>query len=378
VGELVVGKPTPKQLFAVSAPLELTSAISLAFRAGRPPAAGDAPLPFDRWVFEARDALEPTLRHDLDLLLGFSGRLLNYIEELLFSFDALAPERLDATFDDYYAHLTALPPSAYQAMATTAVLRLYEARGVAETAPASNDRAAWRMFLRPGIVGADLDEAAALLTSPVKLRERTLALLDAFWNRAFGAEYERRLPELRRAVRTAQALQHAVIEVTFSELAGQQLPDELAQALPAVRRVTYSPSPFLGSFIQYILYPPELILYFDSHSVTGDLPTRARSASSPEVDLAADAVLDGLRALSDPSRLKIVDMLRAREMYAQEIVGRLGISQSAVSRHLGTLESARIVAVRPANGMKYYRVDRDRLRALAAHLDGLAALAQPA
>jgi DNA-binding transcriptional ArsR family regulator len=52
-------------------------------------------------------------------------------------------------------------------------------------------------------------------------------------------------------------------------------------------------------------------------------------------------------------------------LYAQEIVGRLGIAQSAVSRHLAQLERAGLVDVRPRGGMKYYAVDRDRLDGLA-------------
>jgi DNA-binding transcriptional ArsR family regulator len=52
-------------------------------------------------------------------------------------------------------------------------------------------------------------------------------------------------------------------------------------------------------------------------------------------------------------------------------VARLGISQSAVSRHLSMLESAGIVRVRPANGMKYYAVNTVRLKQLAESLGRL-------
>ena len=38
------------------------------------------------------------------------------------------------------------------------------------------------------------------------------------------------------------------------------------------------------------------------------------------------------------------------ELYAQEIVGRLGIAQSAVSRHLGQLERAGLIQVEPRRG----------------------------
>ena len=95
--------------------------------------------------------------------------------------------------------------------------------------------------------------------------------------------------------------------------------------------------------------------------------------------IAADSIdsgdaLGGLKALADPTRMRIVQMLREREQYAQEIVGKLGISQSAVSRHLGTLESAGIVTVRPVQGMKYYALDREFLRSLGGYIDNIAAV----
>src|SRR5688572_6831294 len=102
VGQLIVGRPMSKQLVAVSAPLALTSGISLTFRAG---AATEAPTDsgYDSWLLDAWRTLDAGLRHDLELLLGFSGRLLYYVEGLLFEFGALEPERLDASFEEYVA-----------------------------------------------------------------------------------------------------------------------------------------------------------------------------------------------------------------------------------------------------------------------------------
>lgn len=372
MGELVVGRPVLKQLFAASAPLVLTSAISLTFRATTDD--GDDPKPgFDPWLVDARRSLDAGLRHDLDLLLGFSGRLVYYIEELLFSFDVLEPDRIDAGYDEYLAHLKSLPPIAYQRMAANALTRVYRDRGVVETAPDSDDPSEWRMFLRPGITRADLDEAASLVTSPAHLRERTIALIDGFWRQTYRAEFERQNEELQLAVRHAQALAHPVVQIAFAELTGHRLPDEVISSLTDVERVTYCPSEHLGDFVQFILYSPELILFFNPQTVLGkSSQTRVRPPQVVADALGGGDALGGLKALADPTRMRIVEMLRERELYAQEIVGRLGISQSAVSRHLGTLESAGIVTVRPVQGMKYYAIDRAFLRSLGAYLDGLA------
>jgi DNA-binding transcriptional ArsR family regulator len=375
LGQLIVGKPAPKQFFAVSAPLELTSAISLAFRAGSVADADfdvvDATPGFDAWLIECWRSLDSGLRHDLELLLGFSGRMLYYIEELLFAFDALSPDRLDATYSDYIDFLSGLPADRYQEMAARSVERVYHDRGLNETPPATDDPSEWRMFLRPAITRAAIDEAAALITSPDQLKRRTLALLSGFWEQCYGAEHERNLSELQRAVRFAQAMSHPSVQVTFSELTGHRLPETIEATLNDVQVVLYSPSLHLGEFVQYILYPPRLILYFNPRTVLRHQPSLQRTART-EQQLDTDEVLDGLRAMSDPSRMRIIEMLREREHYAQEVVARLSISQSAVSRHLSTLEDANIVTVRPANGMKYYAIDRARLRLIAQYLDGLA------
>jgi DNA-binding transcriptional ArsR family regulator len=382
MGELVVGRPAPQQLFTVSAPLELTSALSMTFRAGgvraaRINAQSDEGIPFERWFVDAYRTLDAGLRHDLELLLGFSGRLLYYAEELLFSFDALSPDRIDASYDDYYSHLQALPADAFQRMAADAIVRIYQDRGVNGSPPETDDPADWRLFVWPGVTRASVDEAAALLTSPQLLKARTLALIDGFWRQCYQPEYERELPELQRAARYAEALEHPSVEITFAQLTGQQLPTDILPALRTIERVTYCPSLHLGSFTQYILYPPDLILYFDRQAVMRGRRTVARMRRPAGESLDVGQVLQGLRALADPSRMKIIDMLREQELYAQEIVQRLRISQSAVSRHLSTLEDAHLVTVRPSNGMKYYAINRAHLRSVAGFLESQADVAHP-
>jgi len=184
MGGLVVGRPAIKLQFAVSVPLDLTSAISLVYRA-------TDPRRFDPWLVETRQSLGSDFQHELDTLLGFSGRLLYYIEELLMSFDPFEQSRLDADFDALLGHLQRLPPWAYQSMVAQSVLRVYRDRGVSESPPVSGKAVDWKAFLEPGITRADLDEVTALVLAPEQLKARTVALLERFWRDCYGAEYER-------------------------------------------------------------------------------------------------------------------------------------------------------------------------------------------
>jgi DNA-binding transcriptional ArsR family regulator len=355
VGELILSQPALKIAVASSVPIDLISAISLMVRA-------TDEQRFDRWLVNARQELDPEVRHDLETLLGFSGRLLYYIDELLMSFDPFRPERLAASFEDYLAHLENLPAEDYRQMAIQALGRIHEDRGMMACVPFGESRSAWRAFIEPGITRANPEEVIDLVLAPEQLKARTVRLVERFWRECYKPEYERVRPDVQRALRRAQATSYRSVESAFEDLSGRRLPDEVQAALPRVARVTLCPSYHVGDFIQFILYPPELILYFNcqsDHAEDGD-ERHATGETDPSTDL-----LPCLRALSDGTRLRILEMLRDEELYAQEIVGRLGISQSAVSRHLATLESAGIVQVRPANGMKYYAINTSRLQRLA-------------
>jgi DNA-binding transcriptional ArsR family regulator len=355
MSELIVARPALKLQFAASVPLDLTSAVSLVYRA-------TDPSQFDDWLVEARRSLAPEVQHDLDTLLGFSGQHLYYVEELLMSFDPLQPAQLEADFATYITHLRQLPPERYQRMVAQALHRVYHDRGITEAAPDPVDRVAWRAFVEPGITRGDLDEVVDLVLAPEQLKARTVSLLDRFWNECYKAESERPLRGMRRALRQVSSTPYPSIAIAFEELSGHRLPDEIQRALPSVERATFCPSGHLGNFVQFILYPPELILYFDCQRITEMGKFEQASPASPDL-------LSGLRALADGTRLRIVEILADRELYAQEIVGRLAISQSAVSRHLAMLEATGIVTVRPVNGMKYYAINARRLRLLAEDLE---------
>ena len=59
-------------------------------------------------------------------------------------------------------------------------------------------------------------------------------------------------------------------------------------------------------------------------------------------------------ALADPMRLKIIEALRGGEIQVNDLVERVEIQQSGVSRHLGILARAGFVSVRPEGQRRYY------------------------
>jgi DNA-binding transcriptional ArsR family regulator len=372
VGELVVGKPVFQLEFPVSLPLDLVSAMSLLYRAV--PGSG-----LDPWLVATRRALPDVLRVDLDLLHGFSGRLLYYMEEPALRFEPLRPDRLGADFDVFVAFLEGLPPAAYGEMALDALRRVHRDQGEPFTPPATGDAAAWRRAIQPGLTTADADEAVGLILDSTELKRRTVGLIRGIWEQAYAAEFATCLPTLREAARLARSVGPRGFGLAFADLTGSRLPSTLLTGVGDVRRVAFCPSAHLGSFVSYILHPPDLIVFFDGPNWlerSSGAPVEAaetRRVANITREFGATALstgdlLDGLRALADPNRLQIIDLLSGGELYAQEIVGRLGIAQSAVSRHLALLERAGLLVVEPRRGMKYYRVSGERLKTLAAAL----------
>jgi DNA-binding transcriptional ArsR family regulator len=61
-------------------------------------------------------------------------------------------------------------------------------------------------------------------------------------------------------------------------------------------------------------------------------------------------------ALAEPSRRRILDLLRGGERSVGELVGPLNLSQPGVSKHLRVLREAGLVEVRPDGRQRWYRL----------------------
>jgi DNA-binding transcriptional ArsR family regulator len=99
------------------------------------------------------------------------------------------------------------------------------------------------------------------------------------------------------------------------------------------------------------------------------------------------AAAAAFEVLAEPSRRRILDLLRDEERSVGDLVDRLPLSQPGVSRHLKVLRDAGLVEVRRDAQRRLYSVDpvplaeiddwlapfrrlwADKLDALEAHLD---------
>ena len=72
--------------------------------------------------------------------------------------------------------------------------------------------------------------------------------------------------------------------------------------------------------------------------------------------------------LGDPTRRRILDLLRGRERAVGELVAELELAQPTVSKHLRALRGAGMVAVRPEAQQRFYRLRPEPLLELDAWL----------
>ena len=66
--------------------------------------------------------------------------------------------------------------------------------------------------------------------------------------------------------------------------------------------------------------------------------------------------------LAEPTRRRILDLLREEERAVTSLVDELAMSQPAVSKHLRVLRDAGLVEVRPDRQRRLYRVRPEPLR----------------
>lgn len=81
-----------------------------------------------------------------------------------------------------------------------------------------------------------------------------------------------------------------------------------------------------------------------------------------------------LPLLADPMRLDILDALKQGELPVGDIVSRVGIAQSGVSRHLRILHDAGVVRVRAEGQRRFYALCPEPFAELDAWISSYRAL----
>ena len=93
---------------------------------------------------------------------------------------------------------------------------------------------------------------------------------------------------------------------------------------------------------------------------------------SMTVDMDVGAAPSMLKVLAEPVRWRIVERLAVEELCVCHLSEDLGVAQPLVSHHLKVLRDAELVTSERWRYWTYYRLNTERLAALASRLEALA------
>lgn len=79
-------------------------------------------------------------------------------------------------------------------------------------------------------------------------------------------------------------------------------------------------------------------------------------------------MLAALKALAEPNRLRILRLLRSRELSAGEIASRFHVTRPAISQHLSVLRGAGLIVEKRDGTKRIYRIRPEGLAGLRTYL----------
>lgn len=87
-----------------------------------------------------------------------------------------------------------------------------------------------------------------------------------------------------------------------------------------------------------------------------------------------DIIISGFHALSEPLRIRVIELLQKRELCVCDLCEALDVSQSKLSFHLKTLKEAGLVNSRQEGRWIYYSLNVQQFTVLEEYLAGFRSL----
>jgi len=313
------------------------------------------------WIATTRAALsaEERARHEL-VIIGL--------------FYAVLPQESWPSFAAYVDHLAGLDPVVLRAKMLHTYARFQCGEGGVchrpNDAPLPVD---WDAVLRspeayvefllerfgPEIVDEALERRAyAYVIDPPAMQALIVSHLREMWARCLEPEWRRTEPMLQDAVRACSQVDLGSMSrfEAMQRIVGQDLDAAKWQdALEEAERVILVPSAHIGPYQGRLGVGKTMWVLFGAR-----LPEGVQYHAP---DLSRAEILVRLTALADNNRLRILRLIAENgELSSQEIIARLDLSQSSVSRHLNQLRATGYLVERRCNGAKCYRLAAERIQ----------------
>lgn len=234
-----------------------------------------------------------------------------------------------------------------------------------------------RALKQAGVLGPASRRAAALLfDEPERLIARFTALLDSYWEHAFADEWTRIEPQLAEGVELAgRQIAADGMGAFLLTLAPQLRVDAGARSfgldIPHEHRVVLGPKNPLLLVPSVYVWPhvrvncdppwPLAVIYRAPHLVRS-----LRRATPPEL-------VGLLKALADPTRLRILELLAKQPRSTQELAPLAGLTDAGASKQLRLLASVGLLTTKREGYYVVYSLDPEKLATLSHELGYLVA-----
>jgi DNA-binding transcriptional ArsR family regulator len=340
------GTLTPKHTieFVVSEPLDLMNAMYFTHLAGYIEG-------IEAWPKQVRTEMQPQLLEELDSLFAFpmgQPGVIGALADRLFAYPQTWRDvaslvgfvrQLPEGVGDWPERLGVQGLALYSIRTPTAL-------GQRDVTPEASARETLRKLLEAD--GREVEPVQDLFERPAELRERMARLIERFYDEHYRQDLPRRLPCMERSVAANRDVRETDIAAFMRRLTGRPEGCEEDIRHNAFDRFIFVPSLDMGPYLSCGVIGRIHGLYYSCEA-------QSIQEGPEEEEMRRLARL--YKALSDEQRLRILNMLREREMYAQEIVERTGLHQSVVSRHLTFMKAVGLLSERRQNNMKFYTID---------------------
>lgn len=198
-----------------------------------------------------------------------------------------------------------------------------------------------------------------LWAHPVETGEGLLSGLCAYQEQFFAEEEIRIAPALVEAQTHAQEL--------AENLALPELLEELSQGVRVDKKLDMKRAILVPSFWST---PFMVFATVDADTEMFLYGARPNTASLIPGEVVPDALYQALKALADPTRLRILRYLTEEPATASELAKRLRLRAPTVIHHLDALRLARMVQLTLSHDSKRYAIRQDAVTNACAMLEG--------
>jgi DNA-binding transcriptional ArsR family regulator len=228
---------------------------------------------------------------------------------------------------------------------------------------------------RAGVHGTQARRAASLLfDDPARLIERFASLLESYWEEAFGQEWERIEPRLAESVAIAgRQIAADGLHPFLLSLApqlrvdpggrsfGLDIPHDHRVPVGARNPLLLVPSVYVWPHVRVNCDAPWplTVIYRAPHLVAG-----LRRATPPQL-------VQLLKALADPTRLRILELVAQRPRSTQELAPLVGLTDAGASKQLRLLAGNGLLSSRREGYYVVYSLEPEKLATLSAELGHL-------